>query len=257
MDAPQLVYDPISRNENLDETVIELVQPGLTVIVGPMFASKSRKLIDAIDSVGVRFEEVRETMRDPNAFALSDYVAAFVPTNDTRPKTSAITSRGSLETEISYPATGIVETEPWRMLEVEHHGKPFVFIDEGNFYGHFSQEGSFIRPAGLKPVVQMLVEQGREVYVAGLSADFRGEPFAEMGDLLAIADTIVQVRARQGKNPNATRTQRIINGRPARYTDPVFLVGDSETYKARIVEDHKVPGKRNQLIQTIESYVNP
>ena len=251
MDSP-IVYDPISRNENLDETVLDLVQPGLTVIVGPMFASKSRKLIDAIDSVGVRLNKVKDSLRDPGSFSLSDYVAAFVPQNDTRSK-DAITSRGSLDTEISYPATVIPPTEPWRMLEEQYHGNPFVFIDEGNFYGDFSQEGVFRAPSGLKPTVQMLVEQGREVYVAGLSADFRGEPFAEMGGLLAIADTIIKVNAREGKNPNATRTQRIINGRPAQFTDPVFLVGDRESYEPRIVENHRVPGKRKYLASIIDS----
>ena len=220
-----------------------------------MFSSKSRRLIDAIDSVEVRFKELKDSM-SPGSFALSDYVAAFVPTNDTRPNKHVISSRGSLETKIEYPATPIPPTEPWRMLEPHHHDKPFVFIDEGNFYGRFSKEGVFTAPSGLKPTVQMLVEQGREVYVAGLSADFRGEPFAEMGDLLAIADTIIKLNARQGKNPNATRTQRIINGRPAHYTDPVFLVGDSESYKARMVESHRVPGKREHLAHVIDSLTN-
>ena len=41
----------------------------------------------------------------------------------------------------------------------------------------------------------------------------------------------------------ATRTQRLIDGRPARYDDPVILVGGSESYEARCRHCHSVPGK--------------
>jgi thymidine kinase len=252
---PPLVFDPISSNENLDETVLELVQPGLTVYAGPMFSGKSRMLINAIDSVGVRFVGVRERLADPASFAISDYIAAFVPSNDTRSGTAAITSRGALETELTYPARALPPTEPWRMLEAQYHDKPFVFIDEGNFWGYFSDQGAFVKRSGLKETVQMLVEQGREVYVGGLSADFRNEPFGEMGDLLAIADQRPELRAWQGKHQNATRTQRIISGRPARYTDPVFLVGDAEAYEPRSAETHRVVDKRANLLRSIKGYL--
>ena len=38
-------------------------------------------------------------------------------------------------------------------------------------------------------------------------------------------------------NP-ATRTQRLINGKPARYSDPVVLVGAQESYEARCRKCH-------------------
>jgi len=41
----------------------------------------------------------------------------------------------------------------------------------------------------------------------------------------------------------ATRTQRIINGEPANYNDPVIIVGASEMYEARCKKHHIVPGK--------------
>jgi thymidine kinase len=41
----------------------------------------------------------------------------------------------------------------------------------------------------------------------------------------------------------ATRTQRLIDGQPALYTDPVILVGAREVYEARCREHHEVPGK--------------
>ena len=41
----------------------------------------------------------------------------------------------------------------------------------------------------------------------------------------------------------ATRTQRIIDGKPAKYTDPVVLVGAKEQYEARCRHCHVVIGK--------------
>ena len=252
MDSP-IVYDPISRNENIDQTVLDLVQPGLTVYSGPMFSSKSFELLRAINLIGVRFASIRDRLEKPDSLVAADHIAAFVPSNDTRSGTEAITSLGVLDNEISYPAHALPPNEPWRMLEEQYHDKPFVFIDEGNFWGHFSENGDFIKRSGLKETVQMLVEQGREVHVGGLSADFRHEPFGEMGDLLAIADRRPQLFASEGTDQNATRTQRNINGRPARYSDPVFLVGGAEAYRARSSENHKVPGKRQHLVDRIEA----
>ncbi|MCX8003229.1 MAG: thymidine kinase, partial [Anoxybacillus mongoliensis] len=39
----------------------------------------------------------------------------------------------------------------------------------------------------------------------------------------------------------ASRTQRLINGRPASYNDPVILIGASESYEPRCRHHHEVP----------------
>ena len=39
----------------------------------------------------------------------------------------------------------------------------------------------------------------------------------------------------------ASRTQRLVNGKPARYDDPVIIVGASEMYEARCRKHHEVP----------------
>jgi thymidine kinase len=41
----------------------------------------------------------------------------------------------------------------------------------------------------------------------------------------------------------ASRTQRLIDGEPAAYDEPVILVGGSESYEARCRYCHEVPGK--------------
>jgi thymidine kinase len=87
-----------------------------------------------------------------------------------------------------------------------------------------------------------LADGGYEVIVTGLDMDFRGEPFGPMPRLLAEADEIVKLRAicaRCGRD--ASRSQRLIDGRPAPATAPTILVGASESYEARCRHCHEVP----------------
>jgi thymidine kinase len=39
----------------------------------------------------------------------------------------------------------------------------------------------------------------------------------------------------------ASRTQRLVDGKPARYHDPVVIVGASEMYETRCRTHHEVP----------------
>ena len=39
----------------------------------------------------------------------------------------------------------------------------------------------------------------------------------------------------------ACRTQRLVNGKPAHYDDPIVIVGASEMYEARCRHCHEVP----------------
>jgi thymidine kinase len=82
------------------------------------------------------------------------------------------------------------------------------------------------------------------VIVAGLDQDFRGEPFGPMTQLLARAERVDKLNAICVTcSASASRTQRLIDGKPARYDDPVILVGGSESYEARCRSCHEVPGK--------------
>jgi len=87
-----------------------------------------------------------------------------------------------------------------------------------------------------------LANQGRRVIVAGLDMDFRGEPFGPMPQLMAQAERVDKVQAICVVcGGPASRTQRLINGQPAAYGDPVILVGASEVYEARCRGCHVVP----------------
>jgi thymidine kinase len=63
-----------------------------------------------------------------------------------------------------------------------------------------------------------------------------------MPRLLAEADEVVKLRAicaRCGRD--ASRSQRLINGRPAPVSAPTILVGAEESYEARCRHCHEVP----------------
>jgi thymidine kinase len=87
-----------------------------------------------------------------------------------------------------------------------------------------------------------LAERGMRVIVAGLDMDFRAEPFGALPLFLSKAEIIDKLQAicvRCGAP--ASRTQRLINGKPAYYNDPVIMVGASEVYEARCRSCHQVP----------------
>lgn len=93
-------------------------------------------------------------------------------------------------------------------------------------------------------VCSALADRGKRVIAAGLDQDFRGEPFGPMPLLMALAEEVDKLHAICVIcGASASRTQRLIDGRPARYDDPVILVGGSESYEARCRACHDVPGR--------------
>lgn len=90
-------------------------------------------------------------------------------------------------------------------------------------------------------IVDYLANRGIRVIVSGLDKDFRGEPFSFMPKLVAIAEYVTKLTAICVKcGAPATRTQRIVNGKPAKYNDPIVLIGAEESYEARCRSCHKV-----------------
>jgi len=96
----------------------------------------------------------------------------------------------------------------------------------------------------LVTVASALAARGVRVILAGTDTDFRGEPFGPMGRLLAIAESVEKLQAICVICGDlATRNQRLVDGKPARYDSPTILVGGRETYEARCRHCHRVPRK--------------
>ena len=106
-----------------------------------------------------------------------------------------------------------------------------VAIDEAQFLDE-----------GVVALVTSLANRGVRVILAGTDNDFRGEPFGPMPRLLAVAEVVDKLHAIcvVCGNP-ASRNQRLIAGKPARYDSPTIMVGSAESYEARCRACHSVP----------------
>ena len=95
---------------------------------------------------------------------------------------------------------------------------------------------------GIVGVASSLADRGVRVIIAGTDTDFRGEPFGPMAQLMAVAEMVDKLHAIcvVCGNP-ASRNQRLIEGKPARYDSPTIMVGGRESYEARCRRCHQVP----------------
>jgi thymidine kinase len=190
---------------------MELPSGSIEVICGCMFSGKTEELI----------------RRVRRALIARQKVQVFKPVIDNRYSLDQVRSHNGLGIE----ATPVACAED--ILRLTEPDTAVVAIDEAQFFDH-----------NLPRVVNHLADAGKRVICAGLDLDFRGEPFGPMPTLLAIAervDKLTAVCVISGEP--ATRTQRIINGQPAAYSDPIILIGAAETYEARARKYHVVPGK--------------
>ena len=97
-------------------------------------------------------------------------------------------------------------------------------------------------------VFEYLADKGIRVMVAGLDKDFRGESFGVMPELLTRAEFVTKLTAVCAKcGAPATRTQRLVNGKPAGFEDPIVMVGADESYEPRCRHCHQVPNKPHKF----------
>lgn len=83
-------------------------------------------------------------------------------------------------------------------------------------------------------VILKLIDESKRVIIAGLDLDFRGIPFGCIPALMAIADSVTKLTAVCMEcGSDAHFTQRLINGKAAKFNDPIIMVGAQECYQAR------------------------
>lgn len=188
---------------------IQLKEGWVEVICGCMFAGKTEELIRRLK----RLE-----------YAKKSYLL-FKPKIDNRYSEKEVVSHNlnKKNSIIIESAADLVKNLPSSL--------PYaVAIDEVQFFGN-----------DIIDVIQDLANKGVRVIVAGLDTDFRGEPFGIMPTLLSIAEDVTKLHAICQVCGNlASRTQRLINGRPASYNDPIIMVGAKEQYEARCRHCHEV-----------------
>lgn len=158
-------------------------------------------------------------------------VQVFKPALDNRYEVEKLASHNG----VSFDALSVAEARG--ILELVEPDTQVVIVDEVQFFDQ-----------SIVDVCDLLADSGRRVIAAGLDKDFRGEPFGPVPQLMAEAEVVDKLQAICVVcGAPGTRTQRLIDGRPASYDDPIILVGASEVYEARCRRCHQVPGKPDRL----------
>lgn len=181
----------------------------IEVITGCMFAGKTEELIRRIKVLEFGKQEIM----------------VFKPKIDDRYSDTKVVSHAGSSVE-SHPIS-----DPLEILRYVKDSTQVVAIDEVQFFDDT-----------ICQVCDLLANKGKRVMCSGLDMDFRGEPFGPMPKLMTQAEFVTKLTAVCNKcGAPATRTQRIIDGKPASYNDPIVLVGASESYEARCRHHHEVP----------------
>ena len=159
----------------------------IEVICGCMFAGKTEELIRRINVLSYARKNI----------------LVFKPKIDDRYSTTEIASHAGSKVPC------IVISEAKEILDHVNYDTDVVAIDEVQFFDE-----------DVVDICEYLADSGLRVMVAGLDKDFRGEPFGVLPDLLTRAEFVTKLTAVCAKcGAPATRTQRIINGKPASFND--------------------------------------
>ncbi len=181
----------------------------IEVICGSMFSGKTEELIRRVRRAQIARQKVQ----------------VFKPAIDTRYTDQEVTSHNGMQVE------AVLVENMVQLRALIDPDTTVVALDEAQFFND-----------DVVALCDNLANQGVRVIVAGLDMDFRGEPFGPMPTLMAQAERVNKLQAICVVcGGPASRTQRLINGQPAAYDDPVILVGASEVYEARCRGCHVVP----------------
>jgi thymidine kinase len=192
----------------------------IEVICGSMFSGKTEELIRRVRRAQIARQKVQ----------------VFKPSIDVRYSNGQVASHnGALYTAVTVGDSQQIEA----LLEPDTN---VVAIDEAQFFDE-----------GVVDLCRRLAHGGVRVIVAGLDLDFRGEPFGPMPRLMAEAEMVDKLQAICVEcGAPASRTQRMINGQPAAYVDPIIMVGAKDYYEARCRHCHEVRGKEEEQGETTE-----
>lgn len=197
----------------------QLIKPGIfEMYYGAMKSGKSKSLID-------RVEQLR----------FLNNVEFFIVQPGLNTRETNLKSRFST---IELPAVVIDEKTPEKILLNLTEKTKLIAIDEIHFFDD-----------KIVDVISQLQLKGINVVAAGLNTNFRGEPFGCMSKLMALVDephSLAGVCDIDGCNRRGTRTQRLIDGEPAYYDEPIVSIegaNKKEQYQTRCLLHHKVPKK--------------
>ncbi len=187
--------------------------PGtIEVITGSMFSGKTDELARRVRRLKI---------------ARKKFIV-FKPSTDDRYIADKVVTHDHVELN----ATVIPAVRPEEILRLVEDGTDVVLIDEAQFFCPV-----------IVGVCKRLKKMGVKVIIAGLKQDFKGDCFGSMDKLLILADEITLLYAicNVCGEANATMTQRLIDGVPARADEKQVEVGGEEKYQARCTKDYVDP----------------
>lgn len=178
----------------------------IEVVVGPMYSGKSEELIRRLKRAKIAKQNI----------------IVFKPHIDDRYSKSDVVSHSGDSIE------AIPIEKPSDIYDLIDEDIQVVGIDEVQFFDE-----------DIVNIAVDLANKGVRVIAAGLDMDFKGEPFGPTPRLLAVAEFVDKIQAICSVcGQPATRSQRLIDGKPARYDDPIIQVGAVESYEARCRKCH-------------------
>ena len=179
------------------------------IICGSMFSGKTEEMIRRLRRARIAKQNVQ----------------VFKPAIDVRYNTEKVTSHAGIDFE-AIPVQ--------KALQIKMNLEPkttVVGIDEAQFF-----DDAIIQ------VIEDLANNGLRVIITGLDMNFRGDPFGCIPIIMSKADHVDKLHAIcMVCGEPASRTQRLVDGRPAHYDDPIVIVGAAEIYEARCRKHHIVP----------------
>ena len=183
------------------------------LITGPMSCGKTEELLRRIKRSIIAKKKVK----------------VISPQIDTREQGDYIKSRNGLWLDAVKVKHSI------QILSVVKDDDDVVAIDELQFFD-----------SNIVKVIETLIQQGKKVIGTGWDLDFKGDTFGLMPQLMCIATTVDKLHAICMKCgcDHATRTQRLIDGKPADKNSPLIMIGGDETYEARCIKCWELPDEQ-------------
>lgn len=180
------------------------------LITGPMSCGKTEELLRRIRRSIIAKRKVK----------------VISPDIDTRAKGDYIESRNGLWLD------AIKVKHAIQIMSVVKPDDEVIAIDELQFFD-----------SNIVKVISKLMDEGKKVIGTGLELDFKAEPFGSMPELMCIATKVDKLHAVCMKCgcEHATRTQRLIDGKPADKNSPLIMIGGDETYEARCIKCYELP----------------
>jgi thymidine kinase len=226
----------------------------IVIYTGPMFSGKTTRLVNDLERAYIA-----------NKAGVEIGYAGFKPIIDKRYSDFEYRGEfyvGKMDTHSgnNIECYGVERFEEvYRIVKLLDEKKEIkrIGIDELNL---FPDDWRIIRDVA----EELAYGEGKEIIIACLDMDFRGEPFKPTPEILAIADEVHKCKAVCMKcGGDATRSQRlelkeIKDGKPvyvpSHYNAELIVVGaglpkeakefPKNIYEARCASHHEVPGKR-------------